>query len=336
MALAAFYIVPAAYERRYVQIALATVADMRIDHNFLFEHTGSSADALIHDQVLHTASLIAVILLAATLLALVSNLVLTRRQHASAVPAGPLMLLTCGIAFMLTSFSLQLWNCTPQVLFLQFPWRLLLVVAPILAIATASFLDRFSIKFLPTVITATALAIALSQPSYRNFRQACDVGGTPAAIAAQFHSNNGTDPTDEYTPTDADNDILASGNPPHWLASSPEAAHPAGMLPGPTTLHFAVESPRAQHLILNLRDYPAWRIELNHAADYAREHRPDGLIVIPVPAGTSTVDVDYAHTRDQTVGDSISLLAGMITLLVARSSRRKGHRVSPGRRPQLS
>jgi hypothetical protein len=53
LALAAFYIVPVACERRFVQIAMATIADMRIDQNFLFERTGTSSDNLLHDQVRH-------------------------------------------------------------------------------------------------------------------------------------------------------------------------------------------------------------------------------------------------------------------------------------------
>src|SRR5271168_3714622 len=59
LALAAFYIVPAAYERRYVQIAMAIIPNMRIQDNFLFHHTGD----IPHDQVLHTASIIAIILI---------------------------------------------------------------------------------------------------------------------------------------------------------------------------------------------------------------------------------------------------------------------------------
>ena len=66
LGLAAFYILPAAYERRYVQIAMAIIPNMRIQDNFLFHHT---TDAL-HDQVLHTASLIAVLVVAAIVLAL--------------------------------------------------------------------------------------------------------------------------------------------------------------------------------------------------------------------------------------------------------------------------
>src|SRR3984885_4905198 len=62
LCLAAFYILPAAYQRRYVQIAMAIIPNMRIQDNFLFHHTGD----IPHDQVLHTASLIAILLIAFT------------------------------------------------------------------------------------------------------------------------------------------------------------------------------------------------------------------------------------------------------------------------------
>ncbi len=66
LALAAFYLVPAAYERRYVQVAMAIIANMRVEDNFLFGHTGDGP----HDRVLHTASFIAVgMLIAAVIVA---------------------------------------------------------------------------------------------------------------------------------------------------------------------------------------------------------------------------------------------------------------------------
>src|SRR4030088_868446 len=80
LGLAAFYILPAAYERRYVQIAMAIIPNMRIQDNFLFHRTG---DAL-HDQVLHTASLIAVILLILTAVTLLL-LFVTKRAPSSAL-----------------------------------------------------------------------------------------------------------------------------------------------------------------------------------------------------------------------------------------------------------
>ena len=56
----AFYLVPAAYQERWVEIARAIGPDMRFQDSFLFHHTGEP----FHDTVLHTASILACILLA--------------------------------------------------------------------------------------------------------------------------------------------------------------------------------------------------------------------------------------------------------------------------------
>src|ERR1700742_4454048 len=92
LALAAFYLVPAAYERRYVQVAMAVIANMRIEDNFLFGHTGDGP----HDRVLHTASVIAVRMLVGTTVILLSIWFAQRKQRRKAIatlsagPAAPL------------------------------------------------------------------------------------------------------------------------------------------------------------------------------------------------------------------------------------------------------
>jgi hypothetical protein len=334
LALAAFYIVPAAYERRYVQIAMATVAGMRIDQNFLFEHTGNSSDALLHDQVLRTASLIAILLLAATAVALAITLVRTKSgtprlasepvdQHRDGFPILPLAILTTGIAFLLTPLSLQIWNHAPQAAFLQFPWRLLAILAPVFALATAAAIYRLSLKFAPTAITAIVLAVVLGHVAYLQFHQPCDPEDTASARLALFSSREGTDPTDEYTPTTADNDALTPNDPPYWLAPSPTDPPPSASQLGPAPMHLTITASRAEDLILNLRDYPAWHITLNGLADRSRAPRPDGLIAVPIPAGPSTIDIRYAHTVDQTIGDTTTLVAFIFFLFTLRSSKAK-------------
>ena len=52
LGLAAFYIVPAAFEQRWVQIDRAITPGMRVEDSFLFTHTAND----FHDQVLWTAS----------------------------------------------------------------------------------------------------------------------------------------------------------------------------------------------------------------------------------------------------------------------------------------
>jgi hypothetical protein len=174
------------------------------------------------------------------------------------------------------------------------------------------------------LLVAVPLAASLTLPAYRLFRQPCDPVDTAASHLALFQSNAGADPTDEYTPTTADNDALKPNNPPYWLADSATAPAPATALRGPAPMHLALTTPRAQTLILNLRDYPAWRITLNGVLDITREPRDDGLVAIPIPAGPSTLDVRYAHTLDQMLGDTITLLALALFLITLRRERRPG------------
>jgi hypothetical protein len=173
------------------------------------------------------------------------------------------------------------------------------------------------------IVVVVALA-ALTIPAYHVFRQPCDLEDTAPARLALFHSNVGTDPTDEYTPVGADNDALAPGNPPYWLADSAEAGAPADSRPGPAPTHLDLTAPRAEDLILNLREYPAWQISRDgvFVASSEYEDRPDGLIAIPVPGGSSRIDIRYAQTIDQTLGDTISLGALVLLGFVLRRSRR--------------
>ena len=336
LALAAFYIVPAVWQRRYVQTWQAITDEASIGHNFLFEHTGTSSDALLHDQVLHTASLIAVILLIATATALVA--VFIRRKSATeeaTFPALPLSILAAGIAFLLTPLSAPLWNHAPEAVFLQFPWRLLAILAPVFALSVAAALDRLPMKLTTIAVAAIALLTLLTLPAYHVFRQGCYDEDTVSSQLAQFQSQAGTDPTDEYTPTAADNSALAENDPPFWLARSPATAPPAaahGPTPGPAPMHLSVTSPLPEFLILNLRNYPAWHVFLNGSIDSARSARIDGLIALPIPAGASTIDIRYAHTRDQTLGDAVSLLALLVLLALPAMRRPPTRRVPHVRR----
>ncbi len=89
LCLAAFYLLPAAYERRYVQISMAILPGLRFQDNFLFHHTTAGItnpaaldEAIFHDQVLHTASILAIVLLTLTTIALL----ITRYQSSRRRP----------------------------------------------------------------------------------------------------------------------------------------------------------------------------------------------------------------------------------------------------------
>ncbi len=333
LGLAAFYILPAAYERRFVQIAMALVPGMRIADNFLFHHTGD----IPHDQVLHTASVIALILITATLLALTA-LRLPRklpaphpsrshRQEPDLQPSTsqrlflPLAILTVTLTLLLTPITGFLWRHAPEAAFLQFPWRLLAILAAVLSLAIAQALYSLTLKPGVTAALTISLAAVLTWAAYTVFHQSCDPQDTVSARLALFRSNQGAEPTDEYTPNPADNDSLAQGNPGYWLSSNPDAKPPANSTPGPAPMHLTLSSPISQTLIFNLRDYPAWRIIVNGRTipiDDQQDQRDDGLIALPLRAGPSTITIAYRRTIDQVLGDGITLISLAFLLFTCR------------------
>jgi hypothetical protein len=344
LALAAFYLVPAAYERRYVQVAMAIIPNMRVEDNFLFGHTGDGP----HDQVLHTASVIAVSMLIAAAVALTAAFALRQRRlstddDASTMPLAILTALTLCIAFLLTPISLPLWRHLPELAFLQFPWRLLCVIGAALALTIALALRSIrdtKASFASTTILALVFVGSMTAWKISAFRQPCEALDVPSTRAQLFASHHGVAPTDEYTPTDADNDVLRWDDPDHWLASNTGAFAP-GTVPNPAAiiLNYDVPPPTDQTvsgvaprhlqlslsqpgiLVLNLRDFPAWQVFRNGTLITQHLRRDDGLLAIALPAGGSVIDVRWHRTWDQILGNILSLLALLVLLLLLLRSR---------------
>ncbi|HZQ42960.1 MAG TPA: hypothetical protein VFA99_06890 [Acidobacteriaceae bacterium] len=349
LALAAFYLLPAAYERRYVQVAMAIIANMRVEDNFLFGHTGDGP----HDAVLHTASLIAVAMLIAAVIAIAIAFLVRRRDRnydesaddRSDDRSAPLLIvaaLTICIAFLLTPVSLPIWHHVPELAFLQFPWRLLCVIGATLALTIALALR--SIPNLKTTIlllslVGVAFVGTMTAREIVAFRQPCEALDVPSARAQLFATHHGVEPTDEYTPIDADNDVLRWDDPGYWLATNPAAFAP-GTVPNPAAMivnydvpppvsetisgvaprHLQLSLLQPEILVLNLRDFPEWQVFRNGTLLANHLERDDGLLAIAVPAGGSTIDVRWHRTWDEWLGDAISLLAlGMLAVVIVRS-----------------
>jgi hypothetical protein len=330
---AAFYVIPAAIERHYVHIRMVILFGLRIEDNTLFHTTAEGlndptllADAIDHDQVLRTASWLAVtliILTAITLYFALRNTYRPRGRVSSIHLATQRNTLLCLgvlaflIAFFLTRPSLFFWDNLPELHYLQFPWRLLAVLTPILSLAIALTIPAdFTHIIFNRAITALILPGVIAPLAYYHFRQGCEEQDLVSSIATSFHSSldpiagashgPGFSPTDEYTPIAADNDLLRRPNPPYWLT-----------------------------LILNLRDYPTWSVTLNDALVVTRYYRADGLIAIPIPAGRSTLSISFHRLRDQTVGNFVTLLSLIILLTLIYLPRFKTAPRPPRHRHRL-
>jgi hypothetical protein len=324
---------------------MAIIANMRVEDNFLFGHTGDGP----HDTVLHTASLIAVGMLIAAAIALAIVFLLRRRDRRNeelpdnhANPIAILTALTICIGFLLTPMSLSVWHHLPELAFLQFPWRLLCVLGATLALTVAlalRWIPNSRTSALLLLVIAIAFVGAMTGREIVAFRQPCEALDFPAARAQLFTTGHGVEPTDEYTPTDADNDVLRWDDPGYWLAPNATAFAP-GTVPNPaaTILNYDVPPPvnqtisgvaprhlqltiaQPEVLVLNLRNFPAWKVFRNGALLTTHLQRDDGLLAVPLPAGSSSIDVRWDRTWDEWLGDAITFLAlGMLGVLFVRS-----------------
>jgi hypothetical protein len=341
LGLAGFYLVPAIYEQRWVEIQRAVAQGIRVEDSFLFGRTGEA----FHDQVLLTASWIAVVLLATTVIAAA----LSYRTRRRGPLWGSLTVLGILIACLLLPFSDVVWRHVPELAFLQFPWRWLLVLSLVLsALAGLALRDETATRnaVLARVAAVIAMAGCMSGIAWVYFWQPCDEEDNVRAQLATFRGE-GFEGTDEYTATPADNGDVQQGLPrirvlrsavddeaDSGVAQNPEwQAGGADLQPSEIQIRrwdvermSATIQSGAGFAVLRLMDYPAWRVSVNGAPSNARPRREDGLMTLPLAAGTSEIEVRYGATKDVWLGRFLSLIA--VVLWVGLAAFRRSQQVS--------
>jgi hypothetical protein len=334
LGLAAFYLVPAAWEQRWIAIQQAVDVGMRVSDSWLFGRH-SSPDLELHDQVLRIAS--AILILTVTLALSGLALSLLRRNLPSAARAVwlPLALLIPILFLLQLPISAPIWNLLPKLQFLQFPWRWLMVLDIPFAIflAAATPLGSRRSRAISSVAWIAVLLLFVGAANFMFF-QVCDDEDQIGNQKAVFRAGTGVDGTDEYAAAGSDNSLIASGLPDGCLVADPTqdlGESDSGSAPvwyaeqGSCDDTYKAELWQIEHkvlkiesdhsgfVVLRLSRYPAWRVTVNEKTTAPITNRDDGLMAIPVQAGASTIDVRWTTTPDVLWGRWISF-ASLIAL----------------------
>jgi hypothetical protein len=336
LGLAAFYIIPAAFEQRWVQIDRAIIPGMRVEDSFLFAHTKNA----FHDQVLWTASWIFIAEVAVASIAAY----LAWRTRGGGRPRMVLTALLPILLLLQLPASYLFWKHTPHLKFLQFPWRWTLalsVVTCLLAGMAVKKIHRGTAMLAGLLIAAMAIGGGLL------FFQPCDDEDAVAAQIAGFRQGQGTQGTDEYTPVGADNSAVqqhlplvrvlpaaqddtadsSKGDNPDWHAGGAGGISATVNVKRWNAEHWVVSvvTPETGYAVLRLMDYPSWRVTVDDKPVQGRPVRDDGLMTVPVTAGNHVLEVQWAATTDIITGrvvSAISLLALAIVGMLERRERR--------------
>jgi hypothetical protein len=304
-ALAAFYVLPAAYEERWVNIAAVLAPGVRPQDNFLFTST-TDAD---HNHFNHLVSLIAIAEIGAMLgLGFLARN--WRKQNRSFwwTLAG----WSAASAILMLSATFFFWEYLPKLRFVQLPWRWLLCLnvgfALFVCIGARRWIARAAICVLMIAVLA-GVWLKVQVPWWDS-----------AADVVEMHDNveegRGYEGTDEYVPAGADAyeikqdapDVAVQGtgkarvNIERWQAESKQ---------------FVVDVSSPATLILHLFNYPAWHVEVNGHSVKAESQETTGQMLIPVSAGENRITVTFIRTWDRTLAGIISLIALLIIIVLA-------------------
>ena len=357
MGLVAVYLVPASWEQRWVDIHQATQDKGETpEYSWLFAVHNDPALAY-HDVVLHTVSTIAILMIGVALCALFLCW-LRGRLPEKARWWVPLALIPVAVLLLQFPFSRPLWNLLPDLRFLQFPWRWLVVLeAPMGIFAAAAIWPRNSTHHLQRfAIAAAAGAVFLTLTTWaeKDLFQVCDDEDAVAGMVPVYAAGQGFAGTYEYEPIGADISLIAAGLPQACLVANPatvlgkptensdsdsgiavvwsasqgtcEATYAAAHCSAPEHLKILANPPHTGFLVLKLRTYPAWLVKVNGVAIVPSPPRADGLMAVPVPAGPVVLTADWTTTTDVFVGrwlSALSVLALTGLCLLAREPKRK-------------
>ena len=311
-ALASFYLVPAAYEQKWVNIAEVLAPGVRPQDNFLF--------TVLADADHNRFNLLVSIVGVAEIAALIGAAILSRefKRKLSSVWWAVSVWSAAAILLMLP-FTLVAWEHLPKLRFVQLPWRWLLCLnVPLALLITWSFRRRLPRVLLSlTMLSVLWLVWHRVQPPW--WDQAADI----KEMQDNIHDNIGYEGTDEYVPAGAD---------PYEIDQKARRVTLDG--PGQAQIHVRQWNPESRNftavltqpskLELRLFQYPAWKVEVNGVAISAETHEVTGQMVIPLPAGKSEVQLTFVRTWDRLAGGLVSLITALliVTLLAASKTLR--------------
>lgn len=306
-ALTAFYLIPAAYEQRWVNISQALSSGLMPWENFLFT---SIAD-VEHTWFNWIASFCAVLLMVLLGVAVLLSQTLARKggsgeNRPRELWAG-LLIVGAGACALMLPFSRLLWIYLPKLRFVQFPWRWMSIVA----LVYACFLAVAAEKRRGWIVPVAVLLLSLPLANLLIENTWWDPDEMPTQQDA-IASGKGYDGTDEYDPV-GDDHLDLPVKAPHVRvlreASGGEPVKDAEV----QVLKWSTERKEVRvrtrdqaSVAMQVLNYPAWRVAVNGKPVLPERLDDVNEMVVPVGAGESEIQVRFTRTADRVIGNWVS------------------------------
>ena len=303
--LASFYVIPAAHEEKWVNIAQVLAPGLRPQDNFFFTFSND----VDHNRFNTAVSLVGV----AEILLLAAAIFLARRWRGEHRTTWWL-LAAWGTAATLLMFPITLvfWRYLPELRFVQLPWRWLLCLNVAFTLFVTMGCRRWLTRFMICAAMLGVVAIAWHRVQTPWWDTAADIQEMHDFI----EDGDGYEGTDEYVPAGVDPYELKKDAPRVATVSGDPAVIQIDRW-GAQSKVFSADVTRPEKLRIRLLNYPAWSVEVNGREITAGTQPVTGEILIPVDTGSNRVRVTFVQTEDRLIGDLVS--GGTLLLVIAWS-----------------
>jgi len=322
--LAGFYLLPAAFEQRWVNIGQALSSGLLPDQNFLFTQIADPEHTWFN-WISSLCALVLILLMAVTAFSSGRFAIKTSPPKAFDALWSALLLLGSVATLMMFRLTAPFWNLLPKMRFIQFPWRWMSIVALVCACFLAAAMERRRgwLWFVLVAVLSFPLGYFLTEntwwdPDEMSTQQAAITSGT------------GYEGVDEYDPLGDDHLDLPKHAPLVKILPGEAKDSPAKPLSAKIQIEtweannhkVFVESSAPARVALRLLNYPAWQVTVNSKP--VTPEKPDDAdqMLVPIEAGKSEIQVRFAHTNDQQEGIALSLFSLLLAagLLAPRKS----------------
>jgi hypothetical protein len=335
--LAAFYIFPAAYEQRWVQIRQVLTDLLSPDQNFLFTRA-------IDPEFLFFNWKVSGVAMGVMLITGIAAVIVARRRRE--FPEIWWMLFALGAAAVLLMFPLSmfLWRVLPKLEFVQFPWRWLGSLDFVFALFLAAAIGRAKqpwIGALAITIVLTTLAAALVFDGW------WDSEDIPV-LTKSIQTGRGYEGTDEYQPLGCDRYELPGSDPEGEIIGKPAprieefVAKTNVFKPAPDSAvrierwtanekRLSTQDAASITLALRLLNYPGWGLQVDGTSIQPGAAPETAQMLVALPAGAHRVELHFTGTWDRIAGAIISAIFAIVLavyMFVMRAPRKSWRRSS--------
>ena len=234
-AFTSFYLLPAAYEQRWVNITQALSAGLLPAENFLYTAT-NDPEHTIFNWIASTTAIVLIVCAGLAALAARSRLDATagrskplpykdsEMEHAEANGSNPISPGSAGLAdavwrpmllvataatFLMLRPAAIFWSLLPKLKFVQFPWRWMSIVGVVFALFLAAVVARSRFRWIWIVCVAAVLVGGATFFVHSTWWDTDDITTLRAGVVA----GTGFDGVDEYDPKGDDHYNLAAKAP---------------------------------------------------------------------------------------------------------------------------